>query len=63
MMKKLSKEKIISLLPQILVAAISITYIVAPDVIPGPVDDVIAALINAGFVKKPFRFLNKLVDK
>ena len=35
MMKKISKEKIISLLPQILVAAVSITYIVAPDVIPG----------------------------
>ena len=63
MMKKISKEKIISLLPQILVAAISITYIVAPDVIPGPVDDVIVALINAGFVKKPIKLLNKIIDK
>lgn len=63
MMKKLSKEKIISHLPQIIVAAISITYIVAPDIIPGPVDDIIVALINAGFVKKPFKILNKLVDK
>ncbi len=63
MMKKISKEKIISLLPQILVAAVSITYIVAPDVIPGPVDDVIVALINAGFVKKPIKLLNKIIDK
>ncbi len=63
MIKKISKEKIISHLPQILVAAISITYIVAPDIIPGPVDDIIVALINAGFVKKPFKFLDKLVDK
>ena len=63
MIKNLSKEKIISLLPQILVVAVSITYIVAPDVIPGPVDDIIVALINAGLVKKPFKLLNKLVDK
>lgn len=63
MIKKISKEKVISYLPQIIVAAISITYVVAPDIIPGPVDDVIAALINAGFVKKPFRLLNKLGDK
>lgn len=63
MIKKISKEKIISYLPQILVAAVSITYIVAPDIIPGPVDDIIVALINAGLVKKPFKLLNKSVDK
>ncbi len=63
MIKNLSKEKIISYLPQILVAAISVTYIVAPDIIPGPVDDIIVALINAGLIKKPFRLLDKIINK